>query len=71
MNLEKWAGNEFKTSRGKPVANQEEWMEVWRLSNKQLLITEHGEHEYASWLETVIRGRSRSGSRTQDRTGSM
>ena len=41
-NLEKWAGNEFKTSRGKPVANQEEWMRIWGLSNKQLLITEHG-----------------------------
>lgn len=55
MNLEKWAGNEFQTSRGKPVANREEWIEVWGLSNKQLLITEHGDHEYASWLESAIR----------------
>lgn len=54
-NLEKWAGNEFQTSRGKAVANQEEWMQIWGLSNKQLLITEHGDHEYASWLETAIR----------------
>lgn len=54
-NLKKWAGNEFQNSRGKPVANQEEWIEVWGLSNKQLLITEHGDHEYASWLESAIR----------------
>lgn len=55
MNLEKWAGNEFKTSRGKLVANQEEWVRIWGLSNKHLLITEHGDHEYASWLESAIR----------------
>lgn len=61
MNLEKWAGNEFQTSRGKPVANREEWIEVWRLSNKQLLITEHGDHEYASWLESAIRREKEKG----------
>ena len=61
MNLEKWAGNEFQTSRGKPVANREEWIEVWGLSNKQLLITEHGDHEYASWLESAIRREKEKG----------
>ena len=55
MNLEKWAENEFQNSRGKPVANREEWMRIWGLSNKQLLITERGDHEYASWLESAIR----------------
>lgn len=60
-NLKKWAGNEFQNSRGKPVANQEEWMEVWGLSNKQLLITEHGDHEYASWLESAIRREKEKG----------
>lgn len=60
-NLKKWAGNEFQNSRGKPVANQEEWIEVWGLSNKQLLITEHGDHEYASWLESAIRREKEKG----------
>lgn len=61
MNLEKWAGNEFQTSRGKLVANQEEWVRIWGLSNKQLLITEHGDHEYASWLESAIRREKEKG----------
>ena len=34
-NLAIWAGNEFLTSKKKPVANQEEWVGIWNLSNKQ------------------------------------
>ena len=37
------------------MANQEEWMRIWGLSNKQLLITEHGDHEYAAGQESAIR----------------
>lgn len=45
-NLAIWAGNEFLTSKRKPVANQQEWMEIWRLSNRHLILTEPGMAEY-------------------------
>ena len=51
----------FRQAEEKPVANREEWIEVWGLSNKQLLITEHGDHEYASWLESAIRREKEKG----------
>ena len=50
-NLAIWAGNEFLTSKRKPVANQQEWMEIWRLSNRHLILTEPGKHEYTGWLQ--------------------
>ena len=49
-NLESWANNEFQTAKGKPVANQEEWMQIWELSKEHLILTEPGEHEYSGWL---------------------
>lgn len=53
-NLAIWAGNEFLTSKRKPVANQQEWMEIWRLSNRHLILTEPGKHEYTGWLQGEI-----------------
>ena len=56
-NLAIWAGNEFLTSKKKPVANQEEWMRIWRLSNKHLILTSSGKHEYTGWLQGEIEKR--------------
>ena len=55
-NLAIWAGNEFLTSKRKPVANQQEWMEIWRLSNRHLILTEPGKHEYTGWLQDELTG---------------
>ena len=56
-NLAIWAGNEFLTSKKKPVANQEEWMRIWSLSNKHLILTSPGKHEYTGWLQGEIEKR--------------
>ena len=65
-NLAIWAGNEFLTSKRKPVANQQEWMEIWRLSNRHLILTEPGKHEYTGWLQGEIEKRKRDDDGTQD-----
>ena len=56
-NLSIWAENEFLTSKRKPVANREEWMKIWSLSNKHLILTEPGKHEYTGWLQGEIQKR--------------
>lgn len=56
-NLAIWAGNEFLTSKHKPVANQEEWMRIWSLSNKHLILTEPGKHGYTGWMQGEIQKR--------------
>lgn len=53
-NLSIWAGNEFLTSKKKPVANRQEWMRIWRLSNRHLILTESGKHQYTGWLKGAI-----------------
>lgn len=53
-NLPGWAGNDFRTSKGKPVANQEEWRRVWELSRKHLVFGESGRHSFTGWLQTQI-----------------
>lgn len=56
-NLDHWSENGFVTSKGKPVANQEEWIRLWELSKDQLILTEPGKHGYSGWLESEIQRR--------------
>lgn len=56
-NLATWAGNEFLTSKRKPVANQAEWMRIWSLSNKHLILTAPGKHGYTGWLQGEMQKR--------------
>lgn len=49
-NLERWAGNGFKTGKGEPVTNPEEWKQLWILKRQQLITTVPGNHEYSEWL---------------------
>lgn len=60
-NLKTWAVNGFVTSKGKPVANQEEWMEVWNLSREHLIVPEPGKHPYTGWLQGEIQKRKEQG----------
>ncbi len=53
-NLETWAAGGFLTAKGKPVANQEEWIRVWELSKEHLIIPEPGKHTYSEWMESEI-----------------
>lgn len=54
-NLRTWAAAGFVTSKGKSVANKEQWMNVWRLSQKHLLIPEPGKHSYSGWLQEEMK----------------
>ena len=48
------------------MANQQEWMEIWRLSNRHLILTEPGKHEYTGWLQGEIEKRKRDNDGIQD-----
>ncbi len=52
-NLEHWAAAGFIGSRGRPVANREEWESVWRLIQEHLWLSEPSGpegHSYSRWL---------------------
>ena len=57
MNLPAWAENGFLTAKGKPVANQEQWMRVHEASKKHVIHTETGRHSYSGWLSGEINRR--------------
>lgn len=50
VNLDRWAAAGFVTAKGKPVANKEQWICIWGLSRKHMLVTEPGKHPYSGWL---------------------
>ena len=54
-NLDRWAGTDFKTTKGKYLENKEEWKRLWELSQKQLIIMAAGRHSYSSWIEEQIK----------------
>ena len=49
-NLAGWAQTGFLGSKGKPVANREEWEVLWDLVKDQTIIPEPGHHAYSRWL---------------------
>ena len=55
-NLDTWAGADFKTKKGKPVVNQEEWKKLWEQSQKNLIIMAAGRHSYSNWIEEQMKG---------------
>lgn len=54
-NLHRWAENGFLTTKGKSVANNEEWSRVWSLAEKQNIQTKPGAHAYSNWLHGKLR----------------
>ena len=56
-NIATWAENDFLTSKKKPVANQKEWMEVWKLIKRHKVLGKPGKHEYAEWIRREIKNR--------------
>lgn len=60
-NLDAWEANGFTTSKGSPVANREEWMEVRNLSKEHLIVPEPGKHQYTGWLQGEIQKRKEQG----------
>ena len=57
LNLAKWSENGFLTAKGRPVANQVEWIRVWEVSKKHAVHVEQGKHSYSGWLNGEIERR--------------
>jgi len=38
------------TSKGKPVANADQWKELHSIAENHLLLPEPGRHAYTSWM---------------------
>ena len=55
-NLERWAGNDFKTAKGRPVENEAEWRELWRLTRGQLIRTKIGGNKHIDKIKEKIGG---------------
>lgn len=52
----KWAENDWKTAKGTPVANMEEWKKTLNLLyGSPFEIHMKQEHEYRNWMEREIR----------------
>lgn len=56
-NLEHWKANGFRTSKDKPVKNEDLWQQYCRLSEKHLIKPEYGANQYLSWIKEEIERR--------------
>lgn len=54
-NLDRWAGNDFKTTKGKPVESEEQWRTLWEEKKKHQITTEHGTHQYEEWIKGELK----------------
>lgn len=48
--LEGWARADFKTAKGKPLGNEQEWRDLWGFYQKHKLVMVTGKHNYTKWL---------------------
>lgn len=56
-NMDRWAANDFKNAKGKPVESEEEWRLFWKRSRGQLLRIEIGKHSYSEWIREEMERR--------------
>ena len=42
--------NGYMTSKGKPVANADQWKELHSIAENHLLLSEPGKHTYTKWM---------------------
>lgn len=68
-NLEHWAAEGFLTTKGTPVANREEWEQLWKLAQTQLLFAGAGRHAYYSWLLSEMERRKNEQQNCKQRGG--
>lgn len=55
--IDNWICNGYTTSKGKEIANVDEWQQVTRLTRLHLVKMEKGIHEYTEWLKYEMRRR--------------
>lgn len=48
--LSTWAANGYKTTRGKPVANEEKWKALYETMAHFSVTVMYQKHEYTNWL---------------------
>ena len=54
--LDIWAGNDWRTSKGKPVKNAEIWKEIWQQSMEhELEIKVVQNHPYKTWQQGELK----------------
>ena len=58
--LEEWAANDWKTSKGKNVANRELWEELRELLKIHTVTFTQAEGEYSSWLKCEVERKERT-----------
>lgn len=54
-NLGRWAANGYRTSKGRPAANEDSWRECWRLTRGQKVIVIPGRHEKEDQIRREIK----------------
>lgn len=58
--LANWAKNDWKTAKGKPIANLEDWREVAeRLETREITVRFKEEHSYKKWLVGEVERRAK------------
>lgn len=54
-NLSRWAAGGYQTAKGEPIANADEWIELWRVTRGQKVIPISGEHMKKEQLREEVR----------------
>ena len=54
-NLNKWAENSFRDSKGCPVKDADAWRQAWELLRPHKYCIERGRHEYSDWLTAELK----------------
>lgn len=49
-----WAGNDFRKTNGKPIANAEGWQKLWKKMQGHLIRMEKGRHAYSDEIRKMI-----------------
>ena len=64
-NAHKWAEKGFVTKKGTPIANQEEWQQLWSLASKHNVIPEPGTHQFDKWIKDNAEAWLKKAARTE------
>lgn len=52
--IHEWAGNDFRKTNGKPIANADGWQNLWKKIQGHLIRTEKGQHDYSDVIRKMM-----------------
>lgn len=55
VNLETWAKNSFRDSKGKTLKDGDNWKQTWELLKPHKYCIARGRHEYSDWLTAELK----------------